>query len=119
MMVLCIFFFNDTATTEIYTLPLHDALPISGEGLVGEAPPGLGVGHARQRVHHGIEVGADAQAPRVEVVGGVDDHGEVAGRQDVLQARRELGPPDPARQGADLHARSPSDSPAAYPRRAS
>src|SRR2546429_9844859 len=23
------FFFNDTATTEIYTLPLHDALPIS------------------------------------------------------------------------------------------
>src|SRR2546430_13569679 len=27
---MCFFFFNDTATTEIYTLPLHDALPISG-----------------------------------------------------------------------------------------
>src|SRR6202021_4206852 len=26
---LCFFFFNDTATTEIYTLSLHDALPIS------------------------------------------------------------------------------------------
>src|SRR3712207_8337745 len=26
----CCFFFNDTATTEIYTLSLHDALPISG-----------------------------------------------------------------------------------------
>src|SRR2546427_5050331 len=25
------FFFNDTATTEIYTLSLHDALPISAE----------------------------------------------------------------------------------------
>src|SRR3712207_6911336 len=25
----CLFFFNDTATTEIYTLSLHDALPIS------------------------------------------------------------------------------------------
>src|SRR2546430_13333730 len=25
------FFFNDTATTEIYTLSLHDALPISRE----------------------------------------------------------------------------------------
>src|SRR3712207_8358971 len=25
-----LFFFNDTATTEIYTLSLHDALPISG-----------------------------------------------------------------------------------------
>src|SRR3712207_9403186 len=27
--VFVIFFFNDTATTEIYTLSLHDALPIS------------------------------------------------------------------------------------------
>src|SRR2546426_7292616 len=27
--LLCFFFFNDTATTEIYTLSLHDALPIS------------------------------------------------------------------------------------------
>ena len=25
-----VFFFNDTATTEIYTLSLHDALPIFG-----------------------------------------------------------------------------------------
>src|SRR3989441_1443775 len=33
----CLFFFNDTATTEIYTLSLHDALPIAawnGIGLV-------------------------------------------------------------------------------------
>src|SRR3712207_7104384 len=32
------FFFNDTATTEIYTLSLHDALPISTKGprLTGE-----------------------------------------------------------------------------------
>src|SRR5580698_11553801 len=28
-LLLCFFFFNDTATTEIYTLSLHDALPIS------------------------------------------------------------------------------------------
>src|SRR2546430_4894615 len=39
------FFFNDTATTEIYTLSLHDALPISGahtldQGLSG-APSAL------------------------------------------------------------------------------
>src|SRR5437899_7196926 len=27
------FFFNDTATTEIYTLSLHDALPICGNAL--------------------------------------------------------------------------------------
>src|SRR5262245_63979695 len=29
MIVCLVFFFNDTATTEIYTLSLHDALPIS------------------------------------------------------------------------------------------
>src|SRR5688572_32345836 len=32
------FFFNDTATTEIYTLSLHDALPIFGSSSVGRAP---------------------------------------------------------------------------------
>src|SRR5256885_9423376 len=32
LLPLVFFFFNDTATTEIYTLSLHDALPISGDG---------------------------------------------------------------------------------------
>src|SRR5258708_36523402 len=36
------FFFNDTATTEIYTLSLHDALPIS-------APAGDAMVHPLQR----------------------------------------------------------------------
>src|SRR6266540_7154180 len=44
------FFFNDTATTEIYTLSLHDALPISLHGLlrlarldqIREVVPGFG-----------------------------------------------------------------------------
>src|SRR5438445_13400096 len=31
---LSLFFFNDTATTEIYTLSLHDALPISNNIVV-------------------------------------------------------------------------------------
>src|SRR2546422_6140307 len=30
-LVFLFFFFNDTATTEIYTLSLHDALPISAQ----------------------------------------------------------------------------------------
>src|SRR5258706_1197889 len=32
------FFFNDTATTEIYTLSLHDALPISASSVMPLAP---------------------------------------------------------------------------------
>src|SRR2546430_9774185 len=34
------FFFNDTATTEIYTLSLHDALPISDARRPGRRGPG-------------------------------------------------------------------------------
>src|SRR2546429_3368593 len=37
--MLYLFFFNDTATTEIYTLPLHDALPISPVQVSGPVPP--------------------------------------------------------------------------------
>src|SRR6266853_6234475 len=33
-----VFFFNDTATTEIYTLSLHDALPIGRPGFRRPSP---------------------------------------------------------------------------------
>src|SRR2546428_4612858 len=60
---LLFFFFNDTATTEIYTLSLHDALPISarqplaradarpaggGRRGRGAAPCARGPGHERR-----------------------------------------------------------------------
>src|SRR2546425_2508322 len=35
------FFFNDTATTEIYTLSLHDALPILIDRIRAAAPGGV------------------------------------------------------------------------------
>src|SRR3990172_5454568 len=38
------FFFNDTATTEIYTLSLHDALPISVRGVEHPAEGGAAGG---------------------------------------------------------------------------
>src|SRR3712207_6521522 len=46
-----IFFFNDTATTEIYTLSLHDALPISCPRQA-QVPGGLGVRDGRVRHRH-------------------------------------------------------------------
>src|SRR2546430_4246449 len=39
MLVFVFFFFNDTATTEIYTLSLHDALPISTRQGASWSPP--------------------------------------------------------------------------------
>src|SRR5271167_1772381 len=50
------FFFNDTATTEIYTLSLHDALPIS---LAGSRGAWRSSRHSdgritRTRIHEGV-----------------------------------------------------------------
>src|SRR5215213_11971941 len=38
MKLVFFFFFNDTATTEIYTLSLHDALPISAPSGTQDRP---------------------------------------------------------------------------------
>src|SRR6266478_4265175 len=52
----CFFFFNDTATTEIYTLSLHDALPIptcagaSGARACDGPPPTAGRAWRRRSV---------------------------------------------------------------------
>src|SRR5256885_16576217 len=43
------FFFNDTATTEIYTLSLHDALPISDDQRVVQHAALLEIGNQRRR----------------------------------------------------------------------
>src|SRR3712207_9464507 len=40
-MSICFVFFNDTATTEIYTLSLHDALPIYRSPNQSVEPPGV------------------------------------------------------------------------------
>src|SRR2546430_17256564 len=54
------FFFNDTATTEIYTLSLHDALPISGHlraypltgvGALGTGETDFSIGALRSEEH--------------------------------------------------------------------
>src|SRR3712207_7948323 len=47
----CIVFFNDAATTEIYTLSLHDALPIFAHLLVGRRAALRAERHG-QALHH-------------------------------------------------------------------
>src|SRR3972149_12061222 len=54
-----LFFFNDTATTEIYTLSLHDALPISGRHRRGHLQDRLtarGPGDAGRSEEHTSEL---------------------------------------------------------------
>src|SRR5215211_9231164 len=51
--LLLFFFFNDTATTEIYTLSLHDALPILRAPMSPTTcrPSSSGCGRARSEEH--------------------------------------------------------------------
>src|SRR2546425_2853599 len=50
--ILFFFFFNDTATTEIYTLSLHDALPICSRQRTGRDA------HSNRQSHYQLDAGA-------------------------------------------------------------
>src|SRR3712207_7938745 len=64
------FFFNDTATTEIYTLSLHDALPICEHvGHVAGLQPGLHEVVALAAARPGLDVDGDVRVLRGEVGG--------------------------------------------------
>src|SRR3712207_7914169 len=70
------FFFNDTATTEIYTLSLHDALPICARHREGHGDVGLRAGDepARRLDDRGDRVhpGDGLHPAREEVEGNVN-----------------------------------------------
>src|SRR5258708_28022129 len=92
-MLLPFFFFNDTATTEIYTLSLHDALPISRQDSVQDmaelvqqrlqlaAVEALGIEvrdqHAEWRAPGGEARAADAESRGVAVLALARKHIEV------------------------------------------
>src|SRR5256885_2519722 len=57
------FFFNDTATTEIYTLSLHDALPISRPGV--DRPFGAELPRETQTIRVHIDAQQDRKSTRL------------------------------------------------------
>src|SRR6476661_5279789 len=104
------FFFNDTATTEIYTLSLHDALPISWSPVVERSPSASGtIIHRREvswaprgsRACHAAADGAGRRGRSAGPVGGAGRRGRSAGPVDEAGRRgRSTRPVDKAgRQG--------------------
>ena len=81
--MLLVFFFNDTATTEIYTLSLHDALPILARA------GGIGVLHKNMTI--------DRQAAEVDRV--------KRSESGMILNPITLGPDRPVREAAGLMAR--------------
>src|SRR2546425_11223424 len=76
------FFFNDTATTEIYTLSLHDALPISPGPVLDD----------QRTADHGVDA-------HVAVV--ADQHVDAADGTGHLGERAPGGAAGPDRRGAE------------------
>src|SRR5207249_10496428 len=60
-----VFFFNDTAATEIYTLSLHDALPIYTETPLWPPTQGLKLDNDTPMLVLGIETTCDETAASV------------------------------------------------------
>src|SRR3712207_9029488 len=92
------FFFNDTATTEIYTLSLHDALPIYSPGGESFAMFVARVGRAFSRILRQHE------GKNIVVVARSEEHtSELQSRQylvcRLLLEKKKLRPP---RRGDDL-----------------
>jgi hypothetical protein len=76
-------------------------------GLPGQAPAPLRIDGTGEGVGDGVEVGADGQAVERRVVADVDNSGERARVDDLLQPGEEAGRADPAREHRD-HVGAPS-----------
>src|SRR3989475_5237891 len=89
------FFFNDTATTEIYTLSLHDALPISAPRIdpAAERLPARRDRLPRQAVRAGAGRALLDRAP-----GGIVPHGGAQSRRRRHEQRRSLRLPGAVRE---------------------
>src|SRR5258708_13150194 len=93
-MIFFFFFFNDTATTEIYTLSLHDALPIYQRDAVGRGH-GL-IAHLQcGQLELGLDLVHDAPADVHAVAHGLEIAIQVGKAERGLAAAPRDGPPLP------------------------
>src|SRR5438034_5901407 len=82
----CVFFFNDAATTEIYTLSLHDALPIYR--LVERHVTGGGeAADTRERLRFSVQ---QLERHALEVVGQIARRGRSEEHTSELQSHSDL-----------------------------
>src|SRR5688572_32439589 len=92
------FFFNDTATTEIYTLSLHDALPISGRARRRRACAERSRSPRRSRAPRGRAVRTDRKSTRLN-----SSHSQISYAVFCLKKKKSLIPIDTSNAQADQY----------------
>src|SRR5947207_4787054 len=102
-----LFFFNDTATTEIYTLSLHDALPISRH------LPGI---HAQKLKLHSHELLARYLLPRrsEEHTSELQSHSDLVCRL-LLEKKKKINESDSPHKQAHIFRKAHDYSNQTYP----
>src|SRR2546430_10173056 len=81
------FFFNDTATTEIYTLSLHDALPISALAPNGSRGAVAARDHATTRFPAAWRSRPDRKSTRLN-----SSHSQISYAVFCLKKKKQAGP---------------------------
>src|SRR5437773_12033382 len=102
-LLLSFFFFNHPPTTEIYTLSLHDALPISHHRFATRrhhAPQGAVFASHRCRAARCLDPQPLDEAPVAVVVFRMRDHREAERVGDVAKAQLDLEPREVTRADA-------------------
>ena len=72
------------------------------KSFLGQTPSGLGIGQARQSIHHCIQVRGDVQPVETFVITGVNHDGELIRRKGTGQPQDQFGPAHAARKSQHL-----------------
>src|SRR5947208_11338585 len=106
------FFFNDTATTEIYTLSLHDALPISlGGALVAALLVAVGLYFALRPAKRP----ADRKSTRLNSSHQIISYAVFCLKKKKYTQHQDIRPPRPGRHRGERSRRTPYCRHSRYP----
>ena len=86
---------------------VRSQLGLDRKGFILAAPTTFDADATAEGVHHGVQVGADLQSKKADVITGIGDNGDFGirfqGREMVQQPTGESSPPDAASQQRDAH----------------
>src|SRR5689334_24203119 len=105
LQILSVFFCNDTATTEIYTLSLHDALPICEVASTGRIDAEYAKRYFAAHRDRGSVMGADRKSTRLN-----SSHSSISYAVFCLKKKNNIDIDAPGREETIPHATAPKQN---------